>query len=227
MLAGGARWAVAQGYGRAGGPGAHRGARRDGRRRSGAGVRQAKRRQRDEMGTLGSGNHYLEVQHVVEIFDRGGRGRLRARRRRRRRQHPLRLARPRPPDRHRVPARDGDRGAGRRASSCPTANSPARRSARRSGKRYLGAMRAAINCALANRQILTHLTRQAFRARACRARELSLLYDVSHNTCKVEDARGRRRRRASCYVHRKGATRAFGPAIPTCRPRCARRASRC
>ncbi|MBM3391993.1 MAG: hypothetical protein FJY34_08490 [Betaproteobacteria bacterium] len=75
-----------------------------------------------------------------------------------------------------------------------------------------GPMRAAINCALANRQILTHLTRETFREVLPEAR-LPLLYDVSHNTCKEEthDVGGRRRR---LFVHRKGATRAFGPGHP-------------
>ena len=79
MLRGGARWAVARGYGhpedleRIEERGAMAGA--EPQHVSAA----AKRRQRDEMGTLGSGNHYLEVQHVVELYDRGrGRG-LRAR----------------------------------------------------------------------------------------------------------------------------------------------------
>lgn len=53
------------------------------------------------------------------------------------------------------------------------------------GRAYLGAMRAAINCAFANRQILTQVTRDAFAAVAPAA-DLPLLYDVSHNTCKVE-----------------------------------------
>ena len=53
------------------------------------------------------------------------------------------------------------------------------------GQRYLGAMRAAINCALANREIIGHLARQVF-ARFFRAAELPLMFDVSHNTCKVE-----------------------------------------
>jgi tRNA-splicing ligase RtcB len=77
------------------------------------------------------------------------------------------------------------------------------------GEKYLGAMRAAINCALANRQILTHLTREVF-ARLLPRANLSLLYDVSHNTCKVE----KHTLNGKCrllYVHRKGATRAFGP----------------
>jgi tRNA-splicing ligase RtcB len=80
------------------------------------------------------------------------------------------------------------------------------------GQRYLGAMRAATNCALANRQILTHLVRQEFERLLPQA-ELTLLYDVSHNTCKIEDHRvgGNSRR---LYVHRKGATRAFGPGHP-------------
>ncbi|WP_287369541.1 RtcB family protein, partial [Thauera sp.] len=69
---------------------------------------------------------------------------------------------------------------------------------------------AGINCALANRQILTHLAREAFAALLPGAR-LLLLYDVSHNTCKEEthtSADGHKRR---LFVHRKGATRAFGP----------------
>jgi tRNA-splicing ligase RtcB len=54
------------------------------------------------------------------------------------------------------------------------------------GQDYLGAMRAGINCALANRQIVTHLVRQVFADLLPQA-TLSLLYDVSHNTCKVEE----------------------------------------
>jgi tRNA-splicing ligase RtcB len=71
-------------------------------------------------------------------------------------------------------------------------------------------MRAAINCALANRQIITHLVRRSFAKLAPNA-GLSLLYDVSHNTCKVERHQidGKEKQ---LFVHRKGATRAFGPA---------------
>jgi tRNA-splicing ligase RtcB len=80
------------------------------------------------------------------------------------------------------------------------------------GQAYLGAMRAAINCALANRQIITHLTRRVFE-RVLPAASLELLYDVSHNTCKLEkhDIDGQPR---ELYVHRKGATRAWGPGHP-------------
>jgi tRNA-splicing ligase RtcB len=73
-------------------------------------------------------------------------------------------------------------------------------------------MRAAINCALANRQIITHLTRSVF-SRLFPETRLDLLYDVSHNTCKVEshEIDGRP---MQLFVHRKGATRAFGPGHP-------------
>jgi tRNA-splicing ligase RtcB len=74
-------------------------------------------------------------------------------------------------------------------------------------------MRSAINCAIANREIIGHLARQVF-ARFFRHGELPLLFDVSHNTCKVEthtiDGEAKK-----LYVHRKGATRAFGPGHPT------------
>ena len=81
------------------------------------------------------------------------------------------------------------------------------------GQEYLGAMRAAINCALANRQVITHLTRQAF-AQVVPHADLRLMYDVSHNTCKEEEhvVDGVTRR---LFVHRKGATRALGPGHPS------------
>ena len=77
------------------------------------------------------------------------------------------------------------------------------------GQRYLGAMRAAINCALANREILGHYARRIFE-HFFPDHDLHLLFDVSHNTCKVEPhvVAGKRR---DLFVHRKGATRAFGP----------------
>jgi tRNA-splicing ligase RtcB len=77
-------------------------------------------------------------------------------------------------------------------------------------------MRAAINCALANRQILTQLAREAC-AEIFPGVQLPLLYDVSHNTCKEETHRvaGQQRR---LFVHRKGATRAFGPGHPELPP---------
>jgi len=215
MLAGGARWAVAQGYG----------APQDLERIEEYGAMagadpaevsaKAKERQKDEMGTLGSGNHYLEVQEVVAVFDDGvaeafglAEGDLL------------------------VTIHCGSRGLGHQIgtealkSMAQTAGShgielpdrelacaPLRSAA---GQAYLGAMRAGINCALANRQIITHLTRKAF-ADLFPAADLTLLYDVSHNTCKeeVHDVDGEARR---LFVHRKGATRAFGPGNPNLPP---------
>jgi tRNA-splicing ligase RtcB len=77
------------------------------------------------------------------------------------------------------------------------------------GKSYLGAMRCGINCALANRQILMHLVREVFDKAVPKA-TIRLLYDVSHNTCQEEThtVNGKSKK---LFVHRKGATRAWGP----------------
>jgi len=93
--------------------------------------------------------------------------------------------------------------------ACAPINSPV-------GRHYLGAMRAGTNCALANRQVLSHLLREGFAALFPKA-ELKLLYDVSHNTCKEEThtVNGKDKR---LFVHRKGATRAFGPGETTLAP---------
>ena len=80
------------------------------------------------------------------------------------------------------------------------------------GQRYLGAMRCAINCALANREIIGHFTRRVF-AQFFPGAELPLLFDVSHNTCKVKPHLSGCETR-QLYIHRKGATRAFGPNHP-------------
>jgi len=211
MLRGGAGWAVAQGWGR----------REDLTRVEEGGCMadaepervssRARERQRKEMGTLGSGNHYLEVQRVAAIFDRT-----------------VAEAFELEEDGVVVSIHCGSRGLGHqvgtdflramgqelgahglRLPDRELACAPLRSSL---GQRYLGAMRAGINCALANRQILTHLTREVFAEVLPRA-ELRLLYDVSHNTCKAERhvVDGRRR---TLFVHRKGATRAFGPGHP-------------
>ncbi len=211
MLTGGARWAVERGYGRDDDlerteeHGCMHGALPE------AVSQKAKRRQRDEMGTLGSGNHYLEVQEVAAVHDEETaeayglkQGEIV------------------------VSIHCGSRGLGHqigteflremaiaaqqeglvlpeRELACVAANSDL-------GQRYLGAMRAGINCALANRQIIAHLTREVFASLLPEA-DLDLLFDVSHNTCKVEEHEvdGDRRQ---LYVHRKGATRAFGPGHP-------------
>ena len=211
MLTGGASWAVGRGYGKL----ADLERIEEHGRMEGAKPLEvsahAKERQHDEMGTLGSGNHYLEVQRVTEIFA-------------------PEIAAVFGLQRHDivVSIHCGSRGLGHqigteylrdmllasarhgiklpdRELACAPINSAL-------GEQYLGAMRAAINCALANRQIITHLVRQAF-AEVLPNAELKLLYDVSHNTCKVEehDVDGARKK---LFVHRKGATRAFGPGHP-------------
>jgi tRNA-splicing ligase RtcB len=208
MLRGGARWAVEQGFGH------HEdlarveeGGRIEDARPEWVSDR-AKHRMRDEIGTLGSGNHYLEVQEAAEVFD------------------------PSAATAFGIHAGDvvvsihcGSRGLGHqigteslrdmlpaarrygialpdRELACAPLASP-------EGERYLGAMRAAVNAALANRQVLTHLTRGVFE-RVLPGAELRLVYDVSHNTCKAErhDVGGRTK---MLHVHRKGATRAWGP----------------
>jgi len=211
MLEGGAKWAVSRGWGVAEDLERIEERGQVKHARPGKVSAQAKKRQRDQMGTLGSGNHYLEVQEVTEVFDAGiaeafalkegdivvmihcgsrGLGHQIGTEFLKRmvmtsRQHGLAL-----PDRE---------------LACAPIKSEV-------GEDYLGAMRAAINCALANRQILSHLLRKAFHDVVPQAR-LPLLYDVSHNTCKVEEHRvdGAVRK---LYVHRKGATRAFGPGHP-------------
>ncbi len=211
MLEGGARWAIDQGYGfvadldRTEERGCIAGA-------NPADVSDhAKHRQRREMGTLGSGNHYLEVQRVAVIYE--------------------------PSIASQFALSEGDivisihcgsRGLGHQIGtdylremllSAPDygVELPDRELAcapiqSELGQRYIGAMRAGMNCALANRQILTHLTRAIVRPLLPQAR-LELLYDVSHNICKVESHNidGKPR---ELYVHRKGATRAFGPGNP-------------
>lgn len=211
MLKGGARWAVQEGYGSAAD------LERIEERGCVAGAdpaavsEQAKKRQRDEMGTLGSGNHYLEVQAVAEIFDAAAA-----------QAYGLAVGDVV------VSIHCGSRGLGHQIGTdylremvvaAPVAGIalPDRELAcaplpSALGQRYLGAMRAGINCALANRQILTHIARAAF-AEVFPGIHMPLLYDVSHNTCREETHRvdGRILR---LFVHRKGATRAFGPGHP-------------
>ena len=211
VLARGARWAVERGYGF---PGdleyvEERGSM-DGAVPANVSPL-AKQRQRGEMGTLGSGNHYLEVQVVDRIYDA----------------HAARafgleaggVV---------VSIHCGSRGLGHqvgtdylvslaqgaarlgirlpdRELACAPIDTP-------EGRAYIGAMNAAMNCAFANRQMLAHMTRAAF-AREVPHATLETLFDVSHNTCKAERhiVDGRER---LLYVHRKGATRAFGPGHP-------------
>ena len=81
---------------------------------------------------------------------------------------------------------------------------------------YLGAMHAAANYARANRHVLTDAVREAFEwvfGRSARELEMDVVYDVAHNLAKLEDHEVEGRTRRLC-VHRKGATRAYGPGHP-------------
>lgn len=212
MLVGGAEWAVEQGYGTR----ADLAYVEENGKMPGAEPRyvsdHAKQRQESEVGTLGSGNHYLEVQRVTAVYSEDIAKVLG------------------------VALNDiilmihcGSRGLGHQIATdylarmikvakeqgielpekelaCAPIHSDV-------GRQYYGAMCAGINCALANRQVLMHLTREAF-AQIYPRSNLTLLYDVSHNTCKVEEhfIDGQRKK---LYVHRKGATRAFGPGDPS------------
>ncbi len=172
---------------------------------------EAKQRQHHQLGTLGSGNHYLEVQAVESIHHEEAAAAYGLR------------------------AGDvvlsihcGSRGLGHQIGTdylktmlaeakphgleLPERELACAPLASKLGRAYLGAMRAAINCAMANREVLTQFARAAFADLFPSAR-LTLLYDVSHNTCKeeVHPVDGSPRR---LFVHRKGATRAFGPGHP-------------
>ena len=168
----------------------------------------AKKRQFREVGTLGSGNHYLEIQYVAEIYDE-------------KTAEVLGLFK----DDIVVSVHCGSRALGHQIGTdylktlaeasrkynipiherelvCAPLKSP-------EGERYFSAVCAGINCALANRQVIAHLVREAFSEVIPKAR-ISILYDVSHNTCKIEEhpAGGKIKR---LFIHRKGSTRAFGP----------------
>ncbi|HET6922262.1 MAG TPA: RtcB family protein, partial [Anaeromyxobacteraceae bacterium] len=219
VLSRGAAWAFGRGY-RAAGDDLDRCEEGGGLRGAdpAAVSRRARQRGADQAGTLGSGNHFLEVDRVVEVYDEAvaeAFGLL-----------PGRIA---------IQIHSGSRGLGYQvcdealAELTPTmsrhgpdyARLPDRQLAcapiaSEAGLRYLGAMQAAANFAWANRQVMTGLAVRA----VCRAMAISegdlgarLLYDVCHNIAKFEEhlVGGRPRR---VLVHRKGATRAFGPGDP-------------
>jgi len=170
--------------------------------------KEAKKRQHRQIGTLGSGNHYLEVQYVAEVYD-------------------SKVAEAFGLFKNQVVItfHCGSRALGHQIASdyllvlaeaskkygipikekelvCAPINSP-------EGQRYFKAMLCGINCALANRQVITQLVRDVFED-FFPGKPVKVLYDVSHNTCKVEEfeVNGKKKK---LYVHRKGATRAWGP----------------
>jgi tRNA-splicing ligase RtcB (3'-phosphate/5'-hydroxy nucleic acid ligase) len=163
-----------------------------------------------QLGTLGSGNHFLEVQYIDEIYDEEA-------------------ARAFGLDTGQITVliHSGSRGLGhqvcqehvercmeaakkygieladRQLAAAPI-KSP-------EGEAYLGAMASAANFAFANRQLISHFTRKAFASAGFDSVEhrLRVLYDLAHNNAKFEEYDGR-----EVLVHRKGATRAFGPGNP-------------
>lgn len=173
----------------------------------GAVSERAYRRGASQLGTLGSGNHFLEVQYVDEVYD-----------------EEAALAYGLEEGLVAVLIHSGSRGLGHQV--CQEYVERCMESAEKygielvdrqlaaapiespEGRAYLGAMSAAANFAFANRQLITHYTRRAFASAGFDSEEhhLRVLYDLAHNNAKFEEHGGRR-----VLVHRKGATRAFGP----------------
>jgi len=172
----------------------------------------AKNRGRDQVGTLGSGNHFMEVQKVEEIFDKEVAG-------------VFGLFK----DQIVVMIHTGSRGLGHqvctdylrtmipamqryrikvpdREFACVPFSSP-------EGQRYFSAMASAANYAWANRYMVAHYTRKAWKQVLGEKEKLELLYDVAHNIIKKEKYKidGKD---TEVIVHRKGATRAFPPGHP-------------
>ncbi|HEX6107097.1 MAG TPA: RtcB family protein [Gemmatimonadales bacterium] len=168
----------------------------------------AKHRGHDQLGTIGSGNHFVEVQVVDEVLDPDAA-----------RAYGLRLGQ------LTVLIHTGSRGLGHqvctdyvrgmdramaeygirlpdRQLACTPLASP-------EGQAYFGAMCAAANFAWSNRQAITYSARRVFTRAFGEAGRLRLVYDVAHNIAKLE-----RHGDETLCVHRKGATRAFGPAHP-------------
>ncbi len=176
--------------------------------------RRAKDRGKNQLGTVGSGNHFVEVGYVDEVYDEASANRLGL-----------------SPGTITVFIHSGSRGLGYQVCDdnldvmvqaaskygialpdkqlcCAPLKSP-------EAKRYIGAMNAAANYAFANRQLMSHYVRTALRDIFSQevSNQSDLVYDVAHNIAKFEhhDVGGRRRR---VCVHRKGATRAFPPGHP-------------
>lgn len=170
----------------------------------------ARDRGRDQLGTMGSGNHFVELQMVDEVVDSAAAA-------------AMGLA----PGLMAVLIHTGSRGLGHqvctdyvrlmdsrldsygitlpdRQLSCAPASSP-------EGRDYLAAMAAAANFAWSNRQLIAHRVREVIGRMFpdVDAESVRVVYDVAHNVAKVEEHEGR-----ELCVHRKGATRAFGPGHP-------------
>jgi len=214
-LTDGARWAVSQGMGEpedlthTEASGCIPGADPD------AVSHRANERGRDQLGTLGSGNHFLEIQLVERIYDEQA-------------ANVLGLF----PGQVTVLLHTGSRGFGHQV--CTDYLAGMERAVKKYGIQlpdrqlacapvdsdeataYLGAMRAAANYAWANRQCLTHWAREVFQKvfrKSPRDLGMWLVYDVAHNIAKVEEHEVDNKK-MQLLVHRKGATRAFPPGHP-------------
>jgi tRNA-splicing ligase RtcB len=175
----------------------------------------AKERGNDQVGTLGAGNHFIEVDVVDQVFEETAADRMGLF-----------------PGQVTVQIHCGSRGFGHQICTdyvnrfqnvvhrygiklpdrelvCAPLSSP-------EGQDYLAAMKAAANYAFANRQVLTfHIRRSFEEALAGKVRNHGVyqIYDIAHNMAKIEEHEVDGRRVKVC-VHRKGATRAFGPGSP-------------
>lgn len=173
--------------------------------------REAMSRGSPQLGTLGAGNHFLEVQEVVEVYDQETANAFNIRK-----------------GQLTVMIHTGSRGLGHQVATdyievmlgaakkygislvdrqlaCAPINSP-------EGKRYFGAMAASANYAWANRQVITHWVRQSLMDAMGISKsrlDAKLVYDVAHNIAKKETHDGKK-----LVVHRKGATRAFTEGMP-------------
>lgn len=169
----------------------------------------AKKRGIDQLGTLGAGNHFVEADKVEEIFDE-------------------KAARAFGLQKNQIVVllHTGSRGLGHQVATdyirvmlqamsredirVPDPELAGMPFSSSEGKRYFSAMAAAANFAWANRQIITSRVRQAWQEIFSGQNNLRVLYDVAHNIAKIEDhmVDGKEEK---LIVHRKGATRSFGP----------------
>lgn len=216
VLRHGAAWAVSRGYGRPGdlgrieSQGTIPGAQPD------QVSRKALSRGLDQLGTLGSGNHFLEIQRVEEIHD----------------PHIARVFGLHHPGQVTVLMHCGSRGLGhqvcgdylevcgrslsRYGITLPDRQLACVPLASTEGQAYLGAMAGAANFAFANRQVITHWVRQSFEEVLQQSAEslgLDIVYDVAHNMAKIEEHTVEGELTSVC-VHRKGATRGFPAGHP-------------
>ncbi len=169
----------------------------------------ARERGRGQLGTIGSGNHFVEVQRVERILDQEAATAMGLRE-----------------DQLVILIHTGSRGVGhqictdyvrsmdavmkRHGIQLPDRELACAPFQSKEGQAYFGAMCAAANFAFANRQAITYSARQVFNRALREKGALHLVYDVAHNMAKLEDhGEGRQ-----VVVHRKGATRAFGPENP-------------